>query len=70
MGSLDLQRPIIAATRRVRQALERMGIQGDLVLSHVDGAPLSEAEVAACVRVIAELDAEEVSAIGVARLSR
>jgi hypothetical protein len=70
MSSEEPGRPKIATTRRLRRVLEVLGIHGALVLSHVDGAPLSEAEVAACAQVVAELDAEEVRADGVATLSR
>ncbi len=52
-------RPIIDATRRLRRALEELGIHCELILSHLDGEPLSTAEVAACARVVAEFDAQE-----------
>jgi hypothetical protein len=70
MSSEEPGRPTIATTRRIRRVLEVLGVHGAIVLSHVDGAPLSEAEVTACARVVAELDAEEVRADGVATRSR
>lgn len=59
MERQEPNRPVIAVTHRIRRVLEPMGIVGELLLSHVDGKPLSSAEVAACVRAIAELDAAE-----------
>lgn len=52
-------RPTIDATRRLRRSLEELGVRCELLLSHVDGEPLSAAELAACARVVAEFDEQE-----------
>lgn len=55
-------RHTVPATRRVQRVLERMGVRADLVLSHLDGTPLSADELDACLRAIDELDTPDLAA--------
>ena len=54
-------RHTVPATRRVQRVLERMGVRADLVLSHLDGTPLSADELDACLRAIDALDPPELA---------